>query len=173
MALKLLRREDSDINQSLYESPFGKFIISADKDSIISVSLTKKEILDHENQVIIEAKKQLNAYFKKELTSFDLPLNFDASADSDFLKQVWTELKNIPFGKTISYLDLARKVATPKHTRAVGMANGKNPIPIIVPCHRVIGSNGSLTGFALGLEMKKQLLEHEMGEKIGVQASLF
>ncbi len=156
-----------------YNSPFGHFIINADDYGITSLVLSTKTTNDDASPMLHEAKKQLDAYFKKELQVFDLVLNFESTSASVFMIKVWNELKSIPYGKTISYLDLARKVGTDKHTRAVGMANGKNPIPIIVPCHRVIGSNGSLTGFALGLEMKKQLLNHEMPSSVGVQTSLF
>jgi methylated-DNA-[protein]-cysteine S-methyltransferase len=156
-----------------YNSPFGHFIIYGDEQGISRLALSSEVTEDYPNAMLLEAKKQLDAYFSKELKVFDLPFNFEAEGGTPFMIAVWTQLTKIPYGKTISYLDLARKVGTDKHTRAVGMANGKNPIPIIVPCHRVIGSNGSLTGFALGLDMKKQLLHHEMPATTGVQASLF
>ena len=101
---------------------------------------------------------QLDAYFNGELTVFDLPLHLTGT---DFQKSVWTTLREIPFGRTWSYGELATRVGNPKASRAVGAANGANPIPIIVPCHRVIGSNKSLTGFGGGLETKEFLLKHE------------
>lgn len=161
------------MHQLNYNSPFGHFIIYGDEHGISRLTLSSESQKDMPNSLLLEAKKQLDAYFNKELKVFDLPLNFVPEGGTPFMIEVWTQLTKIPYGKTISYLDLARKVGTEKHTRAVGMANGKNPIPIIVPCHRVIGSNGSLTGFALGLDMKKQLLQHELPASIGVQSSLF
>ncbi len=106
-------------------------------------------------------KAQLQAYFRGELTRFDIPL---ASEGTPFQLKVWEALKNIPYGKLVSYKTIAETIGNPKAVRAVGGANGKNPIPIIVPCHRVIGSDGSLTGFGGGLETKKRLLELEQAK---------
>jgi methylated-DNA-[protein]-cysteine S-methyltransferase len=106
--------------------------------------------------------RQLNAYFAGELRDFDIPLLFEGT---DFQKKVWKNLTAIPYGETISYGQLAKKIGDPKAVRAVGAANGQNPIPIIVPCHRVIGSDGSLTGFGGGLENKRKLLELERGQR--------
>lgn len=102
--------------------------------------------------------EQLEAYFAGELHVFDLAL---AARGTDFRKSVWNELERIPYGETISYGELARRVGDPSACRAVGAANGANPLPIIVPCHRVIGSNGKLTGFGGGLPTKQWLLAHE------------
>ena len=101
---------------------------------------------------------QLGAYFRGELEVFDIPLHLTGT---DFQKSVWRALAEIPFGQTISYGELARRVGNPKASRAVGMANNANPIPIVIPCHRVIGANRSLTGFGGGLETKEFLLKHE------------
>ncbi len=101
---------------------------------------------------------QLSEYFRGERTDFDIPLDMQGS---DFQIKVWKQLKKIPFGSTCSYGDIAHRIKSPKSSRAVGMANGKNPISIIVPCHRVIGSNGTLTGYAGGLDKKKYLLNLE------------
>ncbi len=106
--------------------------------------------------------RQLNAYFAGELKEFEIPLLFEGT---DFQKKVWKALQTIPYGETISYGELAKQIGDPKAVRAVGAANGQNPIPIIVPCHRVIGSNGSLTGFGGGLENKRKLLELERGQR--------
>lgn len=106
--------------------------------------------------------RQLRAYFAGELREFDIPLLLEGTA---FQKRVWKNLQNIPYGETISYGELAKRIGDPKAVRAVGAANGQNPIPIIVPCHRVIGSNGSLTGFGGGIENKKKLLELEGGQR--------
>lgn len=104
------------------------------------------------------SRQQLNAYFKGELKKFNLELN---PKGTGFQKRVWDQLVNIPYGMTISYGELARRIGNPKAFRAVGLANGKNPISIIVPCHRVIGANGSLTGFGGGIEVKQYLLDLE------------
>lgn len=101
---------------------------------------------------------QLDSYFNGELTTFDLPLHLTGT---EFQKSVWMALRDIPFGRTWSYGALAERVGNPKASRAVGAANGANPIPIIIPCHRVIGANKSLTGFGGGLETKEFLLKHE------------
>jgi methylated-DNA-[protein]-cysteine S-methyltransferase len=111
-----------------------------------------------DHPVLIEAQAQLADYFAGRRRSFDLPLDFQGT---DFQKQVWAALLAIPFGETRSYGDLARAVGKPTAFRAVGAANGRNPISIVAPCHRVIGANGALTGFAGGLEAKRYLLRHE------------
>jgi methylated-DNA-[protein]-cysteine S-methyltransferase len=105
-----------------------------------------------------EAIRQLHAYFRGELKDFDLPL---ALIGTPFQLRVWQRLREIPFGETISYGQLAHEIGQPKAARAVGLANGSNPIPIIVPCHRVIGSNGHLTGYGGGLSIKEKLLSFE------------
>lgn len=105
-----------------------------------------------------DARAQLDAYFAGKLRAFELEV---AGEGSSFQQRVWRELLQIPFGVTESYGALARRIGNPNASRAVGLANGKNPISIIVPCHRVIGANGSLTGYGGGLERKKWLLEHE------------
>ncbi|ANH59464.1 methylated-DNA--[protein]-cysteine S-methyltransferase [Dokdonia donghaensis] len=105
-----------------------------------------------------EAVKQLKEYFSGERTTFSLKLD---PLGTDFQRRVWRELETIPFGKTTSYLAMAKQLGDPKVIRAAASANGKNPISIIIPCHRVIGSDGSLTGYAGGLHRKKWLLEHE------------
>ena len=115
-----------------------------------------------ETDFLDEVKSQLNEYFARERTSFDLPLHF---VGSDFQKSVWEKLITIPYGKTTSYMELSRALGDEKAIRAVATANGANAISIIVPCHRVIGSDGSLTGYAGGLWRKKWLLEHESSSK--------
>lgn len=109
-----------------------------------------------------EVTQQLRAYFRGELKEFDLRLEMEGT---EFQRSVWRELQRIPYGETISYLELAKRIGNPKAVRAVGLANGQNPIPIIVPCHRVIGSDGSLTGFGGGMENKRKLLELEKGQR--------
>jgi methylated-DNA-[protein]-cysteine S-methyltransferase len=104
------------------------------------------------------ARVQLEEYFKGERKTFDLPLSLNGTA---FQRRVWEELRRIPFGETTSYSDIANAIGNPKSVRAVGTANGSNPVGIIVPCHRVIGRDGSLTGYAGGLPRKRWLLQHE------------
>ena len=110
---------------------------------------------DEGNPILVEAERQITAYFAGQLTEFTVPLEFHGT---DFQKSVWAALLTIPFGESRSYGEIARQIGRPTAYRAVGAANGKNPISIIAPCHRVIGSNGSLTGFAGGLEAKELLL---------------
>lgn len=110
------------------------------------------------SESLARAKQQLTEYFDGTRTSFDLPLEALGSA---FEHRVWNALRTIPFGVTVSYSELARRLGDVNATRAVGAANGKNPIPIIVPCHRVVGANGELTGFGGGIDCKRWLLEHE------------
>ena len=111
-----------------------------------------------DNAPFAEVTRQLQAYFSGELKEFDLPL---APEGTEFQLRVWNSLRTIPYGETISYAQLAQKIGNPQAVRAVGLANGSNPIPIIVPCHRVIGSDGSLTGFGGGLANKQKLLALE------------
>lgn len=113
------------------------------------------------NAIVDAARKQLDAYFAGRGATFDLPL---APEGTDFQKRVWRALATIPFGETRSYGEVAALIGAPRASRAVGAANGRNPIPVIVPCHRVIGADGSLTGFGGGMERKRFLLAHEGGE---------
>ena len=105
-----------------------------------------------DHPVLLQAERELAEYFAGDRTSFSLPLD---AGGSDFQKKVWSALSTIPYGATRSYGELAREIGAPKASRAVGAANGRNPLSIVVPCHRAIGSNGSLTGFAGGLETKR------------------
>lgn len=123
------------------------------------VHVGKTELVDPaDHPVLRETQQQLERYFAGTLTTFDLPLDPIGTA---FQLEAWRALSNIAYGKTASYAEQATNIGRPKAVRAVGAANGKNPISIIVPCHRVIGSNGSLTGFAAGIEAKRWLLDHE------------
>jgi methylated-DNA-[protein]-cysteine S-methyltransferase len=123
-------------------------------------SRTKEPRADwrRDDSLFVEAFRQLHAYFAGELTRFDLPLRLAGTA---FQNKVWTALCDIPFGETISYGALASRIGKPTASRVVGGANGANPLSIVVPCHRVIGSNRSLTGFGGGIEAKRFLLAHE------------
>ena len=113
-----------------------------------------------------EAVAQLEAYFAGRLSRFDLPLSLEGTP---FQQECWSILRSIPYGETVSYGEIARRIGRPAASRAVGAANGSNPIPIIVPCHRVIGSNGSLTGFGGGLSIKRQLLELELRHRAALE----
>lgn len=149
-------------------SPLGITKIVGDENgvSIISV-LAEGEISKTIPKELKIAVAQLKEYFDGKRKNFDFKLN---PKGTDFQQKVWQELLNIPFGKTMSYLDLSKKLGDVKAIRAVASANGKNPIWIVVPCHRVIGTDGSLTGYAGGLWRKKWLLEHEIPSH---QQSLF
>ncbi len=151
------------------ETPLGIAKIEGDTHGLNAITVldTSEEITEIIPEVLEDAVYQLQEYFRGERKSFDLTLNPDGT---DFQKKVWEELLNIPFGKTMSYLDLSKKLGDVKAIRAVAAANGKNPIWIIIPCHRVIGSDGSLTGYAGGLHRKKWLIGHESPIK---QQSLF
>jgi methylated-DNA-[protein]-cysteine S-methyltransferase len=115
---------------------------------------------DDSHPLLVEAARQMRAYFEGSLRAFQLPLEM---AGTDFQLCVWNLLREIPYGETRSYRDLAAALGTPRAVRAVGAANGANPLAIVVPCHRVIGADGSLTGYGGGLELKKRLLELERG----------
>ncbi len=151
------------------QSPLGVTKIIGDENGIASITILNnhESLSDIIPEVLEDAVYQLKEYFAEERKSFSLTLN---PQGTEFQKKVWDELLNIPFGKTISYLELSKKLGDPKAIRAVAAANGKNPLWIVVPCHRVIGSDGSLTGYAGGLHRKKWLLEHENPAK---QQSLF
>lgn len=155
-----------------YQSPVGFLRISGTPDFISEVSFRDKgpepgEIISGElPPMLIQCLEQLIQYFNGQRRIFELPL---AQNGTSFQQQTWNLLTAIPFGKTISYLQLAISTGDPKATRAVANANGRNNIAIIVPCHRVIGSNRELTGYAGGLWRKKWLLEHEMKIMYGVQ----
>ena len=134
-----------------------KIICSEEYVFSVSFSDTIKEN-DKGSEVLDKALKQMNEYFSGERKKFDLPLYFEGT---EFQKSVWNELRKIPYGTTVSYKDIAEGIKNEKAVRAVGNANNKNKIMIIVPCHRVIGKNGKLVGFAGGLDKKEFLLKHE------------
>lgn len=148
-------------------SPVGKLKIVATKKALVALLWEKERVgrvklpamvRETKNSVIAETEKQLNEYFSGLRKKFDLPLE---PVGTDFQKKVWRALAKIPFGLTRSYGELAKIIGSPKASRAVGAANGKNPISIVVPCHRVIGATGKLTGFAGGLKAKAILLDLE------------
>lgn len=145
-----------------YELDIGKIGISENNGKITNVyfkdDLLPEDMQISETPVLKEAARQLESYLAGKLTAFSLPLAPDGTA---FMKQVWTNLCGIPYGKTATYGEIASKTGSPGAARAVGFANNRNPIPIFIPCHRVIGADGSLTGYRGGLELKKRLLDLE------------
>ena len=154
------------------ETHIGLIMIKADDKGISQLTIVPKKIDEVEKGPYTkEGKKQLEAYFSGQLKEFKLPLNLENG--TDFFQSVWAELLKIPFGKTTTYLDIAKKLGDPNATRAVGMANGKNPIAIVVPCHRVIGSNGSLTEYAHGTDVKRKLLALENPQEYALNGLLF
>jgi len=147
------------------ESPVGQLLLAGDSTALRGVSFesskraaTPRPEWKQSKSEFAQVIRQLEAYFRGELKQFDLPLELDGT---EFQLRVWNALRAIPYGETISYAQLAERIGNPKAVRAVGLANGSNPIPIIVPCHRVIGSDGSLTGFGGGLCTKQKLLDLE------------
>lgn len=158
----------------IIKSPIGYLSLKATKLGLRSVQLHPENIsvkTDTSNQYTNQASKEILEYFdgKRKVFSVDL----DWSGYSDFYISVWSYLMEIPIGQTRSYGEIAKFLKNPGASRAVGLANGKNPMPVIVPCHRVIGSNGALTGFASGLHIKKQLLAFENPNSFAVQGNLF
>lgn len=150
-----------------YESPIQTLRLVSDGRSLVGLymmsekhsSLPERDWVEEDAVAPFpETKPQLTEYFAGTLTEFDLPIQLHGTA---FQQRVWEVLKTIPYGMTISYGELAQQIDQPNASRAVGLANGKNPISIVVPCHRVIGANGKLTGYGGGIERKQWLLNHE------------
>lgn len=147
------------LSTAFIQSPLGITKIVGDENGISVISILQEgEISIKIPKELKEAVTQLQDYFEGKRTEFTFKLN---PKGTDFQQKVWQELLNIPFGKTMSYMDLSKKLGDVKAIRAVASANGKNPLWIVIPCHRVIGTDGSLTGYAGGLWRKKWLLEHE------------
>jgi methylated-DNA-[protein]-cysteine S-methyltransferase len=147
-------------------TPIGRLLIAGDEHAVLHIRFERHNAPDAGwesalTRPIRETASQLDAYFARRRRSFDLPL---APEGTPFQKRVWSQLERIPFGSTVSYGELARRLGEPSASRAVGAANGANPIPIVIPCHRVVGSDGKLTGFGGGLAVKARLLELEAGQ---------
>ena len=164
---------------TVMDSPLGEILLAGNEHGLTRVSFQdgKSPLIPapdwcRDEDVWATAVSQLTAYFAGELQAFDLPL---APKGTPFQQEVWTYLQTIPYGRTTTYSAIAQALGNPKSTRAVGAANGRNPIAIVVPCHRVIGSNGKLTGYAGGLRFKEALLSLERNGRIevGQQPSLF
>jgi methylated-DNA-[protein]-cysteine S-methyltransferase len=143
---------------SLHPSPVGDILLKADDEGRLTGLFLRHDVAEAGDGPFDAVREQLDAYFAGELEDFDLPL---APHGTPFQLRVWDELARIPYGETISYLELALRLGDRKLVRAVGTANGRNPLSIIVPCHRVIGADGTLVGYGGGLERKRWLLEHE------------
>ena len=146
-------------------TPIGDISVAADGEYITNIIFGSfvPNAKAGSSAVLEKAASQLLEYFEGTRKIFDLPLKFGGTA---FQNRVWRELLSIPYGETISYKTLAERTGNAKACRAVGMANNKNPIPIVIPCHRVVGANGSLTGYASGLDVKKFLLELEQKQEL-------
>ncbi len=156
----------NEILTSTVASPIGPLTLIARDGVLTNVSMHEQRHMSPppadaltDDAWFKDVAAQLDAYFAGELSTFDLEMNL---LGTPFQQRVWSQLCDIPYGETISYGELARRVGNANASRAVGLANGRNPIALIVPCHRVIGANGSLTGYGGGLERKTWLLEHEL-----------
>jgi len=156
---------------SFLNSPFGKLTIYSSATGITKITTENSAISENESHHTFQCRTELLDYFDGRRQKFEV--NFDLSGHTEFHQSVWNELLKIPYGKTCSYLDIAKKLNNEKAIRAVGRANGLNPIPFVIPCHRVIGSDGNLTGYALGLETKRRLLALENPVAYAFQQSLF
>jgi len=147
------------------DSPIGVLMLGSDEWQLKSISFDAEDTGDESYLpgILITAEKQLEEYFSGSRKVFDLPIDPEGT---EFQKSVWEKVAGVSFGTTKSYVEIAREVKSENSSRAVGMANGKNPLPIIIPCHRIIGHNGKLTGYAGGLERKKWLLLHEQNHSV-------
>jgi methylated-DNA-[protein]-cysteine S-methyltransferase len=146
-----------------FKTPIGDLLIAENSSAVIAIHFKQKEPANHKwkrvNHLQTQIVEQLEEYFSGERFEFDVPL---APRGTEFQMRVWDGLQEIPYGETLSYLDLAKRIGTPEAVRAVGAANGANPLPIVIPCHRVIGHNGKLVGYGGGLEIKQYLLRMEL-----------
>jgi len=156
----------NEILTTTVQSPIGPLTLIARDGVLTNVAMHEQRHMSPPPEDAIDdaarfkdVAAQLDAYFAGELSTFDLEMNL---LGTPFQQRVWSALSEIPYGETISYGELARRVGNPNASRAVGLANGRNPVAIVVPCHRVIGANGSLTGYGGGLERKTWLLDHEL-----------
>lgn len=145
-----------------FDSPVGSLKLSATREALSSIHFAEnkngKLKSSTDNKILEAAKNQLAEYFNRNRQTFDIPL---APEGTDFELQVWGQIKTIPYGSTATYSEIAKRLGDVNKVRAVGKANGQNPISIIIPCHRIIGTNNKLTGYAGGIERKRWLLQHE------------
>ncbi|GHF26236.1 methylated-DNA--protein-cysteine methyltransferase [Streptomyces mashuensis] len=158
---------DHERVHTVADSPYGPLTLVATDGTLSGLYMEnqrhrppQERFGDRDDAPFAEALRQLDAYFAGDLTVFDVPLRLDGTP---FQRRVWDALLEIPYGVTLTYGQLAERIGAPTASRAVGLANGKNPVSIIVPCHRVIGSSGSLTGYGGGLDRKRRLLDFERG----------
>ena len=152
----------------VYESPVGQLTLVSNGEALVELNFENGRYAKSaqpvgDDKVLKQARRELDAYFAGKLKSFTVPV---APQGTEFQRKAWEALQKIPYGATRSYAQQAAAVGNPNAVRAVGSANGRNPVAIIIPCHRVIGSNGSLTGFGGGMACKKQLLDLEQGEPL-------
>ena len=155
------------------DTPIGELTLIGDEDALTGVFMGPTPVdpsWTHDPAPLAEAVAQIEQYFAGERTEFDVPL---APRGTEFQHRVWGMLREIPYGETTTYGALAVRLGNPRTVRAVGLANGRNPLPIIVPCHRVIGADGSLVGFGGGLERKRALLAHEAEVREGFRSTLW
>jgi methylated-DNA-[protein]-cysteine S-methyltransferase len=165
-------------NGSLYYTTFRlskiSFKIFTTKKGVHKIHLNDKSIapkalkaitLQSDDPYLFDIYKQLDEYFNRKRKKFDIPLDITGT---DFQKKVWKEIAKIPYGKVLSYKEIAKKVGGKNYVRAVGRANGRNPVPIIIPCHRVVESNGRIGGYSVGVDIKERLLELEGSLSIGL-----
>lgn len=146
--------------RQIVDSPFGYWEVVSNGELLTNIKYLPEPQIDSNPNVITEiVAQQLKEYFLGERNAFECPLALHTG--TEFQQKVWEKVLEVPYGRTTSYLDIANNMNNPGSVRAVGAANGQNPIPIIVPCHRVIGTDGSLTGYVYGKELKRQLLLHE------------
>ena len=153
-------RPNIEWSQGIYETPLGTIKISEKDNFITGISFCQIKNIEYvnPNKLTDEAAAQFIEYVKGQRKNFDLPIKLEGT---DFQKHVWEALRKIPYGEVSTYVDIASTVGSPRASRAIGKANNKNPILVVVPCHRVVGANSSLTGYAAGIEIKQKLLEIE------------
>ncbi|MFA5447252.1 MAG: methylated-DNA--[protein]-cysteine S-methyltransferase [Sphaerochaeta sp.] len=150
------------IYRTRYHSPIGTMVIAADDEAIVALDFSEEELSSSfETDLLLQAKNQLDEYYRGERKTFSLPLKANGTV---FQERVWQALLTIPYAETRSYGEIAAQIGNPKASRAVGMANNRNPISIIIPCHRVIGSDGKLVGYGGGMHRKVWLLDLEKGQ---------
>ena len=140
------------------ETPLGRLLLCADADALTEIRFDAKKVRTDASPVLEQAERELKEYFAGERKVFSVPVCLKGTP---FQMRVWNALRGIPYGETVSYGEVAHRIGNPRACRAVGMANHRNPIPIVIPCHRVIGADGGMTGYGGGLEIKRRLLELE------------
>jgi methylated-DNA-[protein]-cysteine S-methyltransferase len=154
-----LRRSTGMTFSTTFHSPAGPLTLEGDDDRLTRLGFGEAQTPQGDARAVAQAAIQLEQYFAGERTEFELDI--DLTSGTPFERRVWEAVSAIPYGETATYAEIARRIGSPQSCRAVGRANGRNPIALIVPCHRVVGSNGSLTGYAGGIDMKRSLLELE------------